>query len=199
MPPADSLRAVLDSVFSAPEYQWVQPRNPFGWIGRLWHRLLAFLAEVRGANHLVFEAIVWALVAVLAVIVGHAAWVFIRTMRAAAGPAPGLVAHPIRAPRDAAWYEREADRLAAEGRFAAALEAAFLALVLQLDSRGLVRFHPSKTPREYVGEAPRSARDQLATLTARLYRYVFGGAPCGADDYREWRSLAAETGRVAAA
>ena len=33
------------------------------------------------------------------------------------------------------------------------MQADFLALVLELDQRHLVRFHPSKTPREYSTEA----------------------------------------------
>ena len=57
--------------------------------------------------------------------------------------------------------------------------------VLELDRRGALRFHPSKTPAEYLREAQLDAAGQsgLAELVWALYRHLFGGVPCAADDW----------------
>jgi hypothetical protein len=75
-----------------------------------------------------------------------------------------------------------------------ALQHVFLALALVLDGRGIVRFHPSKTPGEYASEArlPPTERTRLRTLVRELYAGAFGGAPVGAEDYRRWRAALME-------
>src|SRR5262249_21858867 len=108
--------------------------------------------------------------------------------------APGDVAHAVGAPRGAAWYRAEADRLAHAGRYAEAIRADFLGLVMALDDRRVFRYRLSKTPREYFSEAPLApeATEQLADLIRRLYRFAFAETPCGPEDYLEWRRLAQE-------
>ena len=71
--------------------------------------------------------------------------------------------------------------LARAGRYAEALGQRFLALVLELDRRKALRFHASKTPAEYVGEARLTDRGRasLAGLVAQLYRHLFAAVPCG--------------------
>jgi len=83
------------------------------------------------------------------------------------------------------------------GRYAEALAHRFVALVLDLERRRALAFHPSKTPAEYVGEARLDAagRASLAELVARLYRHLFGGVPCDAGGYREFGAAADEVGR----
>jgi hypothetical protein len=100
---------------------------------------------------------------------------------------------PAPEPRDAAWYARQADRYAGERRFAEAIQAAWHALVLELDTRGLVRYRSAKTPGEYAGERTLTPadRERLSGLVVDLYRFVFGREPCTEREYHAWRSLAA--------
>lgn len=192
-PSPDSLRAVLDSVFAAPQYDWVEAENPFGWIQRAWFALVDFLERLRASDPIIFRIALAALVLVLVAILVHAGWVMLRMMRhAAAEDVHAPAARPAER-RDAAWFEREADRLAAAGRHADALQAAFTGLAMRLEEQGAVRFDPARTPREYVREARLDAADRrrLHGLVASLYRHVFGGEPVAADDYRRWRAEAA--------
>src|SRR5439155_16915477 len=80
------------------------------------------------------------------------------------------------------------------GRYAEALAHRFVSLILELERRHALTFHPSKTPAEYVREArlDESGRASLADLVARLYRHLFGAVPCDANVYREF-GVAAET------
>lgn len=193
MIPADSLRAVLDSVFRAPAYQWAPAPRGQQLIERWWAALSAWLFRIQHAHPGLFRLIIVAVALGLAVIMIHAiATAFLTARRAAVrndhAPAP-------RATRQSpARYFREADELAAQGRFGEAMQAAFLGMMLQLDQRGLLRFHPSKTPADYAREAALEPADRAALkgLVRGLYSVVFGGAACSPDDYRQWRSLAGE-------
>lgn len=197
-PAPDSLRAVLDSVFAQPAYQWVEVPHPLGWLGRLWNRLVDALATMQQTRHWLFVLLIALLAAVLLVIVVHAIVVLLRTLNTAAGPEDRAANLPERERHDARWYAAQSDALARSGRYAEALESAFLSLVLELDQRGVLRFHPSKTPREYGSEPPaQEDRERLRHLVRLLYRFVFGGAACGPDDYRAWRELAAGEWHVA--
>jgi uncharacterized protein DUF4129 len=187
--PADSLRAVLDSVFRAPAYDWSRaPRGP-QLIERWWARLSGWLFRFQHGHPGLFRALIIAVAAMLGLILLHGIATVVLTARRAsrrddAEPSPA-------SPRyTATQYFQEADRLAAEGRFGEAMYAAFLGLILQLDQRGLLRFHPSKTPADYTREAQLAPRDRAALtgLVRRLYAVVFGGAQCTADDYQQWRS-----------
>ena len=187
----DSLRTVLDSVFAAPKYQWSERPAPLALLRRWWGALTQWLDTLQDRHPVGFELLVFALITVLVIALVHAGWLFARTMRRAEGqpsrPSPGTVR------RDQEWYRREADRLALEGRFADAMQADFLALVLALDARALLRFHPSKTPGEYVGDAQLApeSRTEFRELVHRLYGYAFARWPCGAGEFAEWRAHAA--------
>ena len=198
--PTDSLRAVLDSVFAAPEYQWRSAPRPLGFLQRLWTMLGLWLNRFHDSNPLLFQYFFWGLVLLLVLILTHAGWVFLRTVRGASAREGAVAGGPGVEARDARWYRREANRLATEGRYAEALHALFRALVLDLDARGLVRFHPSKTPNEYTYE-PRlelADRERLRELVRGLYAYAFARQPCGPEEYRAWRQRAAEGWHAAA-
>jgi hypothetical protein len=100
----------------------------------------------------------------------------------------------------APWYRREAQRLAREGWYPEAMQSDFLGLVLELDQRGVLKFHPSKTPNEYTHEVggAEPVRTAFRDLVRTLYRFAFAGQPCGPDDFALWheRSVA---GRYSAA
>jgi len=184
----DSLRAVLDSVFTQPAYAWLETPAPLLWLRRAWRWLTEALDTFQADNPGLFKWFVVLLILLLALIMVHAGWVLLKTARATEDEAPrgpGEVAAP---PRTAAWYRAEAERLGGVGHYREALAAAFHALVLDLDGRGILRYHPSKTPREYLhdGTLATEDRSRLAALVQGLYGYRFGQRPCGPEEYRAW-------------
>lgn len=192
MPPVDSLRAVLDSVFAAPEYRWVERPETYALLRR-WLRIAQqWLLDMRETHPALFKLLLAGLVLLVIAIFLHAAWVFLQTVRGAGRAGPGALA-PLPVRRDQAWYRGEADRLAGLGRYAEAMQYDFLALILALDAAALVRFHPSKTPGEYTREARLSpeGRNQLRALVRDLYGYVFARRACGPREFEAWRVQAA--------
>ena len=83
-------------------------------------------------------------------------------------------------------------RLAAAGRVVEAMQVDFLRLVLELDARNVMHFHPSKTPIEYVREAQcgPEARGEFRALVAMLYRYAFGRLIIPESAWDNWRAAA---------
>jgi len=196
-----AFRAVLDSVFAAPDYRWAEQSAPRRLLHEWWVRLGDWLGGLRTDNPGVFRILLGALLVVLLLILAHGAWVVWRTLRGASAPADGRArGGPPNDLRDGAWYRREADRAAAQGRVAEALQLAFVGLALDLDAHGLLSYHPSKTPAECAREArlARDDRTRLEALVHLLYGCAFGGAACGVDDYHRWISRTAEPWRAAA-
>jgi len=188
----DSLRAVLDSVFAAPAYQWETREDPFGVLRRLWEGLGAWLYRLRADNPQAFQVLTWSLALLLAVLLGHAALVAYRTMRGRAYSEGEGVAGPLAPPRDAGWYGAEARRLAALGEFVPAMQADFIRLVLELDARRVVTYHPSRTPSEYArapGLAP-EGRQAMRELVRQLYAYAFARQPCDRVAFEAWQRQA---------
>lgn len=189
MIPADSLRAVLDSVFRSRAYVWSdEPRGAL-LLRDWWLRLRDWLDALRSGHPTLFVALIVGLILVLAVILVHGIVVMLLTVRGAAAR-EGIRPAAAAARRGAAWYLREADALAERGLYAEAMQSAFVGLALELDERGVLRFHPSKTPGEYVREARLAPGDRaaLGSLVGVLYSVVFGGAAVDAAEYRRWRA-----------
>ena len=190
--PQDSLRAVLDSVFATPAYRWVEQPRPLALLSRWVEGLQRWLAALRENHPIGFRLFLAALVVVLVAILVHGTWAFLRSVRA--GESARDMAPGDSGPRrNRAWYLREADRLATEGRFVEAMQADFLALVLALDALQVLRFHPGKTPGEYSRESrlgPR-AREEFRELVRQLYGFAFGRWPCGPAEFESWRLRAA--------
>jgi uncharacterized protein DUF4129 len=191
--PTDSLRAVLDSVFSAPVYAWVEEPQPLALVREWWGRLVNWITATRSLHPLLFQLLVFALAAVLVAILVHAGYVFQQTIRAAAGRDSKTLLQPAPVRRDAGWYLAAADQAAASGRYADALRLAFESLILRLDAMGSVRWGPGKTAREYAREARLLPldRERLGGLVGVLYRHVYSGVPCGASEYAALRGAAA--------
>jgi len=183
----DRYRAVLDSVFAGAAYQWERRSDPFALVGRIWRAFIDWLIGLWSRNPAVFDAVAWTLAAVLAVAAARTVWVLVRAFRApldrAPSPTAGMVA------RGPAWFRGEAARLGHEGRWLESMEADFHALLLELDARRLLRYHPAKTPQEYVAEAAlnETARAELRDLVWTLYRHEYGRAPVTAAIAEGWR------------
>lgn len=198
--PADSLRTVLDSVFASPSYAWLETPAPLVWLRHAWRWLTDNLAAFQADNPAFFRWFVILLIVLLGLIMLHAGWVLLRTARATEHVAAPNEAGPLAAARTAAWYRAEAERLGAEGDYPEALAAAFHGLVLELDERGVVRYHPSKTPREYLRDRtlPSEDRPRFAALVQGLYSYRFGRHACGPAEYRAWVDAATARWHAAA-
>jgi len=188
----DSLRAVLDSIFAAPEYRWVERPHPFAFLTQWVDALQRWLQAMHDAHPFGYRLFLAALVIVFVAILVHAGWVLVGTLRRGISPSAGL---PDSAPprRDQTWYRGEADRLAAGGRYVEAMQADFLALVLALDAAGRLRFHPGKTPAEYGAESRLGpeAGAEFRALVGTLYGFAFARWPCGREDFVSWRARAA--------
>ena len=191
------MRHAVREVFLRPEYQWVPGDRPLHWFRDLWQRLVEWLNHFSAAHPLGAQFVFWGsllLLVLLLVHLGFTAWRIYRvTVRQPAAAIPGVLAAPL----DARAHLERADDLARAGRFTEALAHRFAALLLELDRSDALKFHPSKTPAEYVGEARLSPdeRSELAGLVARLYRHVFGMAPCDEECYRDFGLMAGSVAR----
>jgi len=178
----------VGEVFARPEYHWVPRRHPLQWLSHWLHSLLTWLNRMDETHHTLFQLLLWLAIVLLLVILvhfGYLAWRIYRSTVRPDGPVP--VAPGLRL-EDAGAHLRRAEELARAGRYAEALAHRFTAVILQLDGARALHFHPSKTPAEYAGEAALDAagRATLTGLVARLYRHVFGAAPCDAVCYRDF-------------
>jgi len=191
---ADSVRRVIAEVFARPEYQWVERPHVLSWFARQWHNLIAWLNRVAEQHPIGFNVGLAVAVICLVFLLVHIGYVMWRIVRPAART--GAVASQPGGSviMDAPAHLALAEQLARAGRYAEALAHRFLAVVLELDRRKALRFHASKTPAEYVGEArlDDTGRASLASLVAQLYRHLFGAVPCDADEYQTFGAAAHE-------
>jgi hypothetical protein len=158
------------------------------WLRDLIGRLVEWLGNAQDSHPAAFRVLLATLVVALLGLLGHIAYVVWRITRPTART-PGHAGAPGQLAIDDARAHRErADQLARAGRYAEALAHRFVAVVLELDRRHALKFHPSKTPAEYVSEArlDPSGRASFGDLVGRLYRHVFGAAPCDEQAYREF-------------
>ncbi len=151
-----------------------------------------WVTRLHNGSPVLFKLLLLGLAAVLAGILLHAGYVLLATVRGgtrAAAITRGTAPSEL---RDAAWYFQSADDAARHGRYAEALRLACVGLMLHLDSIGSVRYTASKTPAEYVREARLAPEEQarLGRLVGALYRHIYGGTPCDATAYADWRAAA---------
>lgn len=195
--PADSVRRAVREVFTRPEYRWVSGADPLHWLRELWNRVVEWLNRFTTQHPVDAKLVFWgALVLLLALLVhlGLMVWRIYRvTVRR---PAPGT-GGPLPPSLDAEAHLKRADALARAGRYTEALAHRFAALLLELDRADALKFHPSKTPAEYLLEArlPAEDRNVLAGLVARLYRHIFGAAPCDEQCYHDFGLMAGSVAR----
>ena len=139
-------------------------------------------------HHTLFQVLLWGATVLLLVILVHFGYVAWRIYRSTVRPAGSVPVAPGLRLEDALAHLRRAEELARAGRYAEALAHRFTAVLLDLEGARALRFHPSKTPAEYVGEAALDAagRATLTGLVVRLYRHVFGAVPCDVQGYRDF-------------
>jgi len=178
----------VGQVFSRPEFQWVERHRVLSWLLQqrdTFRDWLNRFAEQHPTGYSIGLGLTVIVLVVLVVHIGYVVWRIVRPGVRTGAPTttarPGMIVN-------AAWHVARAEELARAGHYAEALAHRFLAAVLELDRIGALRFHASKTPAEYVGEArlDESGRASLARLVAQLYRHLFGAVPC---DEREYQSF----------
>ena len=164
------------------------------WLARQWQHLIDWLNRLSAQHPVGFDIVLAIVVVVLVALLVHIGYVMWRIVRPAARTGQTKAAVAGRMVADAAAHLAYAEELARAGRYAEALGHRFLALVLELDRRKALRFHASKTPAEYVGEAKLTDRGRasLAGLVAQLYRHLFGAVPCDAGEYELFGAAAQE-------
>ena len=179
---------MVGQVFSRPEFQWVERHRVLSWLLQqrdTFRDWLNRFAEQHPTGYSIGLGLTVIVLVVLVVHIGYVVWRIVRPGVRTGAPTttarPGMIVN-------AAWHVARAEELARAGHYAEALAHRFLAAVLELDRIGALRFHASKTPAEYVGEArlDESGRASLARLVAQLYRHLFGAVPC---DEREYQSF----------
>ena len=192
-PPPDSVHAVLNEVFADPKYDWDVARSPLQFFIDAYRRLMYWFSVMETEHPGVYWAVLGVMIVLVIAILTHFGYLIWKALTYRAPERLASATKPA-VRRDAGWYLAEARRLADQGHRAEALAARFRALVLQLEHRNAVRFHPSKTPAEYVREADLSGeqRSTLAELVSDLYRHLFAGAPVSDDDLTLFDSRAAQ-------
>lgn len=185
---------MVGQVFARPEYQWTERRRLVSWLARQWHNVIEWLNHLADRYPVGFNIGLALVVVALVVLLVHVGWVMWRIVRPAARTGTDKTAARAGIIMDAAAHLARADALARAGRYAEALGHRFLAVVLELDRMKALRFHASKTPAEYVGEArlTDAGRASLAGLVAQLYRHLFGAVPCDAREYETFGAAAQE-------
>jgi hypothetical protein len=190
----DSLRRAVTEVFARPEYRWATGKSPLQWLVEQIARFLDWLGRAESSHPMAFQALLVVLVVALVVTLVHMGYVVWRITRPTAqtpGMGSGTGGGGLRL-EDARAYRDRADELAQAGRYTEALAHRFVALLLELERREALTFHPSKTPAEYVGEArlDREGRESLGRLVTRLYQYLFAAVSCDEQAYREFAAQA---------
>ncbi len=184
-------------MFARPEYDWVERQRMVSWVVRQWNNLTTWLDQFANQHPVGYAVGLTLVVLVLVVLLVHITYVVWRIVRPGARTGQAAQALPGGVIMDAAAHLARAEDFARAGRYAEALAHRFLAVVLELDRRKALRFHVSKTPAEYVGEArlTDTGRASLAWLVAQLYRHLFGAVPCDAGRYETFRAAAQELAR----
>ncbi len=190
-PASESIREVLREVFASPEYQWDIRRSLLAAVRESLLRAVRALDGLHTAHPMAYYVLVGILIGALIAILAHFTYIVWRVLRPGPGGQPETEPQAA-TPRDASWYRREALRSSREARFSEALGYRFRALILTLDGRRALRFHPSKTPAEYLGEArlEKEEHGSFAGMVTTLYRHLFGGAPCTKRDVVHFDELA---------
>jgi hypothetical protein len=189
---SEAIREALRQVFSAPHYQWDRPRSLLDVVGGWLNGLSETLQRLHASHPLGYYVLIGFLTAVLLAILAHFAYVLWQVVKPQ--PAPATQREDgATASLGSGWYLQQARQLMLDGRHAEALGFRFRALLLTLDRRQILRFHPSKTPAEYVSELRLGSDGQNAfvSLVTELYRHLFGAVPCTAADVHRFDAAAA--------
>lgn len=199
--PGDSVTTALARVLARPEF--TERDSPA--LLRLLSELIAAFRQWLGSLLLGwlpqrwYPVLTWLLVGILCAL---AAWALFALIRALVGSPrqrqPGVPAiRKVALGREhAAQWEAAARAAAADGRFRDAATALYMAAILRLEERGVVRYHPGKTPGDYRSELrthPES-RHPFDRFVRQFLPLAFGSRPPDAAGFHALSATAAELG-----
>ena len=162
-PPADDIRGTADDILGRAEFRQTESllERAGGWLDDLLSDVLGGLGG-GGLGSL----IAWL---ILLTLVGGLIWLLLRLTPAAGLARVARTEAVVKTSgpaatdfRDAGEWRREADRLAAEGRYDEAIRARYRALLADLIDRGLIEDIPGRTPGEYRRDLQVAASAEIA-------------------------------------
>jgi hypothetical protein len=189
----DSIRQAVREVFADPAYQWERPRSISSLLGEWFRRVQEVFERLQESHPLAYYVVLGLLTGLLIAILAHFAYLVWRVI-GARPKSPATAVLKRKSPHGAQWYMDESRRLMSEGQFAEALASRFRALLLNLDRLQVIRFHPSKTPAEYLPEIrlDDNERSVFGGLIGELYGHLFGGVPCSQTEVRRFDEIATD-------
>lgn len=172
------------------------PAQPPGWLEALLRWLGDVFEPVGRALGTGWPVLRWVLLGLLILAVVVLLWRVVAPMfgwRPSAGPAPEDPGWSPAADEALALLE-DADRLAAEGRYAEATHLLLRRSVGQIAAAKPGLVEPATTARELatIGALPEAARAAFATIAERVERSLFALRALSLDDWREARAAYAE-------
>ena len=198
-------QAQLDSILKRSEFQSQDGKSHssiFGWIGAhvraiVWpilgpivhviRRSLGGVAPWRTIG--VIALVVIGILVVVTMVVGP-----VRAIRRLFGPRIArYTGEAAPAVLTAAELRHEAEELARDSSYRLAVRTLYLAALVRLDERGLLRFERTLTNREVLrsaaGHDGATLSQRLAPLVERIDRYWYGTDLCTLEEYREFARL----------
>lgn len=182
-PPPHWLQALLAAIDRALERALAPVRAVLHWLAR-------FVPDAPWA-----KILFWAWLAAIVALLGWAIWHRVRQgawrwpwRRPAAAPDTEIDLPGADTPHTPAWLI-EADRLAAEGRYAEALHSLLLRCVQDVARRRPQLVRPSLTARDLARaeEIPGPARALFAEIAAAVEASLWGGRPVAQGDWQRGR------------
>lgn len=197
----DTVEAALARVLARPEFAERSTPALLQLISDLAAAFRTWIASLLGSwvPEQWYPAFTWLVIALLA---GFAVWALYALVSALTGSprtpetaAPGMRQVSVRG-EDAAWWESAARAAAAAGQFRDAAIALYLAAVLRLEERGVLRYHPGKTPGDYRSEvrAHAESRRPFESFIRQFLPVAFGARAPDAASFRALAASAAELG-----
>jgi hypothetical protein len=198
---ADTVDAALVRVLARPEFAARESSGLLRLVSDLGKAFRQWIGSLLSAwvPEQWHPAFTWLIVVVVSLL---ALWALVTMVRALVGsPGRGDAAEPVQAAvglpvEDAAAWEAAARAAAAAGRFRDAAIALYLAAVLRLEERGILRYHAGKTPGDYRAEARShpASRGPFDTFIRQFLPIAFGARTPDAAAFQALRTTAVDLG-----
>lgn len=183
------VREALAEVYRRPELLGAERKTLFEILSE-W--LARWLGTVEGSAPPWMSRVLVGILAGLAILLlAQIAWaargLFVRAHRKSEGAPPAAPGRP-----DPARHRRAAEAAAARGDYVAAVRALYRYALARLHEVGRVRYDESKTGGDYLQELAHGLDrgEPFARFLGDVERVLFGGRPCGPDQFEHLSGLA---------